>query len=106
MPPKNRTSTGSLDERGLPPPPALNVDPWTDELLIDLPRWHQMLRDGGSVVYLPKYNCYAVGGYTEAVSGMADHENLISSAGVGLYDVRKGEHLRPPSPVAESDPPF
>ena len=93
-------SAGVQDGASLTAPPASDVDPFVTDLLLDTPRWQEMLREAGSVVHLAKYGCYAIGRYAEVAAGMADFQNLISSAGNGLYDVRKGEHLRPTGPAS------
>ena len=85
--------------------PVLDVDPYDEALLADPLGWFQMLRDAGPVAYIPRYQVLAVGRYEETHSTFSDHENFVSSRGVGLNDFKLEKPWRPPSIILEVDPP-
>lgn len=86
--------------------PALDLDPYSEEFLLDPYPFHKQLRDAGPVVWLPKYGVYAMARYGEVRSALQDWETFVSSRGVGLSDFKKEEPWRPPSILLEVDPPF
>jgi cytochrome P450 len=87
------------------PPPVLDIDPFTEEVLADPYQFHESLRETGAVVWLRSYGIYATGRFEEVKTVMADHERFMASAGTGLYDLRKPGAWRPKSPLLETDPP-
>ena len=93
------------NDRQLPEPPVLDVDPFSDATLADPYPFHQRMRDTAPVVFIPKYNMYGVSGYDEARLALVDFERFTSSAGIGLTDIRKPGAWRDPSPITEVDPP-
>lgn len=85
--------------------PALDIDPYSDEFLLDPYPGHEQMRAAGPVVWLSKYGVYAAAQH-EAVRAMfADHGTFISSAGVGITNFHKEEPFRPKSLILEADPP-
>ena len=86
--------------------PVLDLDPYSEEFLLDPYPFHSQLRDAGPVVWLSKYNVYAMARYDEVRSALQNWETFVSSRGVGLSDFKKEEPWRPPSILLEVDPPF
>lgn len=85
--------------------PAVDVDPYSDEFLLDPYPFHQRLRDAGPVVWIPRYGIYAAARHETVRAVFADHGTFISSAGVGLANFNKEEPFRPKSVILEADPP-
>ncbi|MGV6871948.1 cytochrome P450 [Pseudochelatococcus sp. B33] len=85
--------------------PTLDVDPYSDTAVEDPYSFYETLREAAPVVYIPKYDCYAVGRYEETARVASDYECFTSTGGIGLTDIRKPGHLRPRSPITEVDPP-
>jgi 4-methoxybenzoate monooxygenase (O-demethylating) len=90
---------------GLLAPPALDIDPYSDENLIDPYPFFELLRDTAPVVYLQPLNVYAVGRYAEVTTVATDHKRFTVEGGIGFSDVRKPGFLRDRSPISEVDPP-
>jgi cytochrome P450 len=86
-------------------PPVLDIDPFTEQVLADPYPFHESLREAGAVVWLKPYGIYATGRDETVRTVMADHTRFITSAGTGLYDLRKPGAWRPRSPLLEVDPP-
>jgi cytochrome P450 len=85
--------------------PAVDVDPYSDEFLLDPYPFHAQLRAAGPVVWIPKYGIYAAARHEAVRAVFADHATYISSAGVGLANFHKEEPFRPKSVILEADPP-
>ena len=86
--------------------PVVDIDPFSAEFLTDPYASHCQMRDAGPVVYLPKYEIYAVARHAEVQAVLSDWETFISSAGVGLANFRKETPFRPQSLILEADPPL
>jgi 4-methoxybenzoate monooxygenase (O-demethylating) len=93
-------STAVLD------PPAFEWDPWTIENLVDPYPMNHALRETAPVVWLPKYNMYAVGRHEECKVVLSDYSRFMTSAGITMYDIRKAGLYRIPSRLLEVDPPL
>lgn len=85
--------------------PVLDVDPYAEDTLRDPLPYYAALRDAGPLVYIPRYNVLAVGRYDETRQTFSDHENFVSSRGIGLNDFKLEKPWRPPSIILEADPP-
>jgi hypothetical protein len=85
--------------------PHLDVDPFSMEFFADPYPTHEALREAGPVVYLDKWNVYAVARYAEVHAVLNDPATFCSSRGVGLSDFKKEKPWRPPSLILEADPP-
>jgi cytochrome P450 len=85
--------------------PALELDPFADDYLLDPYPHHERLRAAGPVVRLPRYDCYASGRYAVVKAVLEDPATFCSGAGVGLTNFRKEPPWRVPSLVLETDPP-
>lgn len=86
-------------------PPALHLDPFSEEVIVDPSAFFVALREAGPVVWLPQYGCYATGRHEEARIVLTDHARFTSEGGIGMSDIRKPGAWRPASPITEIDPP-
>ncbi len=85
--------------------PHLGVDPFSIDFFDDPYPTHELLRDTGPVVYLDKWNVYAVARYAEVHGVLNDPLTFCSSRGVGLSDFAREKPWRPQSIILEADPP-
>lgn len=85
--------------------PALDIDPYDDDVLRDPHEFHEQLRAAGPLVWIPRYSVYACRRFDQVHAGLRHWQDLISSAGVGLGDLRRGQHWRTPSLLIEAGPP-
>ncbi|MDI1263144.1 MAG: cytochrome P450, partial [bacterium] len=85
--------------------PHLALDPFSIAYFDDLDRQQEMLREAGPLVYLDKWNVYAVARYAEVHAVLNDPATFCSSRGVGLSDFAREKPWRPPSLILEADPP-
>lgn len=85
--------------------PASAIDPFSAEFLSDPAPFHETLRELGPVVYLEKYDVYAIARYEHVHLALTDWQSLQSGAGVGLSNFRREAPWRPPSLLLEADPP-
>ncbi|GAB3292149.1 cytochrome P450 [Parasphingorhabdus pacifica] len=84
---------------------VLDVDPFAESNLVAPYTMHERLRDAGPVVYLDRYQVWAMARHHEVHASLTDHETFCSSRGAGLSDFHKEEPWRPPSLLLEADPP-
>ncbi|RZK84012.1 MAG: cytochrome P450 [Rhodococcus sp. (in: high G+C Gram-positive bacteria)] len=90
------------------PAPALPVsdaDPFALDVLQDPLPFQAELRDAGPVVYLRRYDVFALGRYEQVHAALTDWQSFQSAAGVGLSNFRDETPWRPPSVLLEADPP-
>lgn len=85
--------------------PHVDVDPFSDEMIDEPYAMHEVVREAGPVVYLPKYDLITVARHAEVQSVLMNHQTFISSAGVGLANFRHEAPFRPKSILLEADPP-
>lgn len=85
--------------------PTWDIDPYDPAILADPYDYYAALREKGEVVYIPKYSVLAVGRYETTRKVFSDHENFLSSRGVGLNDFKLEDPWRAPSIILEVDPP-
>lgn len=85
--------------------PSLDLDPFSNDNLSDPYAAYQQLREAGPVVSLPRYGILALGRHHDVRRVLHDVRTFISSAGVGLADLRATPGVRSPSIVLEADPP-
>lgn len=93
---------------GLQKPPQLQSDPYDKETMLNPHLFYEALRETAPVVWLSKYDVYAVGRYDEVKIVMADFERFSTTAGVGLIDRRNpdSDNIRKRNPLTEEDPPI
>ncbi|HEY5853405.1 MAG TPA: cytochrome P450 [Aldersonia sp.] len=85
--------------------PVSDVDPFALDILADPRPFQAELRDAGSVVYLERYDVFAMGRYDEVHAALTDWQSFESGSGVGLSNFRHEKPWRPPSLLLEADPP-
>jgi cytochrome P450 len=85
--------------------PALDIDPFCIAFFDDPYPAHAAMRDAGPVVYLPRYDIYAVARYDDVRAMLMDWDNYRSARGVGISDFAKEKPWRLPSLLLETDPP-
>lgn len=85
--------------------PSDDTDPFSPEILEDPLAFQATLRDAGPVVYLTRYDVYAMARYEEVHAALVDWQEFESGAGVGLSNFRAEKPWRPPSLLLEADPP-
>lgn len=86
-------------------PPVDHADPFGPEILEDPSSFHRGLRDAGDVVYLDRYDVYAMGRYDTVHAALTNWQGFQSAAGVGLSNFRYEKPWRAPSLLLEADPP-
>src|SRR5436190_17138435 len=101
-PASSGSSAGAGGSAGFP---HLDVDPFSIEFFADPYPTHERLRETGPVVYLDKWNVYAVARHAEVHAVLNDPLTFCSSRGVGLSDFAKEKPWRPQSIILEADPP-
>lgn len=85
--------------------PEIDVDPFSAEMIDEPYAMHEVLREAGPVVFLPKYDLHVVARHAQVQSVLTNWESFISSAGVGLANFRHEAPFRPKSLLLEADPP-
>ena len=82
-----------------------DVDPFSHQVLADPLPMHAALRDAAPVVYLSRYDVYALARYRDVHAALINWQDFQSAAGVGLSNFRYEKPWRPPSLLLEADPP-
>lgn len=85
--------------------PVLDLDPFSDDYILNPYPYHAQLRDAGPIVHLEKWNVFAVGRYADVRAVLEDPATYCSGGGVGLTNFHKEKPWRPPSMLLETDPP-
>lgn len=85
--------------------PVWDINPYDEAILADPAPYYAELIGKGPVVYIPRFSILALGQYATTHKVFSDHENFVSSRGVGLSDFKLGTPWRPPSIILEVDPP-
>lgn len=85
--------------------PASDSDPFSRAVIEDPSALHAELRDAGPVVYLTRYETYALARYDDVQAALVNWQQFPSGYGVGLSNFRYERPWRPPSLLLESDPP-
>lgn len=86
--------------------PGLDIDPFSRSFFDDPFPTHAALRDAGPVVYLPRYDVFAVARYEHVRAMLLDWQSFSSARGVGLSDFAREKPWRLPSLLLETDPPL
>lgn len=82
--------------------PAVDVDPFSDELLADPYDYYRDLRDAGPVFSLPRYDVLGIARFQDVRAGMKDWQRLASTEGPG-FNAPFNEKMK--GTVVASDPP-
>jgi 4-methoxybenzoate monooxygenase (O-demethylating) len=85
--------------------PASDADPFGPRYLADPAPMYAALRDAGPVVYLTRYDVYALARYAQVHEALVNWQEFVSRHGVGLSNFKYEEPWRPPSILLEADPP-
>lgn len=88
--------------------PALDIDPYTDEVLRDPADFHLRLRQAGPVVRVQQsegFNLVAVGRDQDVRAIFDDPVTYLNSRGGGILDLERDEPFREPGLLQEKDPP-
>ena len=85
--------------------PCIDLDPFSDEALANPVPYYRELRETAPVVWLSKYELFAVGRHHDVRRVLHDVRTFISSAGVGMANLRSEPGIRSPSLILEADPP-
>jgi cytochrome P450 len=86
--------------------PSLDIDPFCQAFFDDPFPAHAALRDAGPVVYLPRYDLFAVARYADVQAALMNWGDFSSARGVGLSDFAREKPWRLPSLLLETDPPL
>ena len=87
--------------------PELDIDPYSEENLLDPYPMHERMREAGPVVRLTPYgSLLACARHAETHAVFNDHARFISGAGVGLTNFNLETPFRPKSLILEVDPPL
>jgi cytochrome P450 len=85
--------------------PVTDWDPFSDEALADPFPAYEELRAHGPVVYLSRYECWAVLDYLVITDVLNNWQDYSSAYGVGLDNFHKEKGWRAKSIILEVDPP-
>jgi cytochrome P450 len=85
--------------------PVSDFDPYADEVLRAPYPYYEQLRELGPVVWLERYQVYALARHNEVQAVLNDPKTFCSSAGVGLANFHTEEPWRKPSIILEADSP-
>ena len=85
---------------------SFDVDPFSTAYFDDPYPVQEQLREAGPVVWLSRYDIFAVARYEQVRATLLDWRTFSSARGVGLGDFAKEAPWRPKSIVLETDPPL
>jgi cytochrome P450 len=83
--------------------PSTDVDLWADEVLVDPYPVYADLRRLGPVVWMTKYDAFALPGYDEVRTVLQDWQHFTSARGVGMDDAMNAKSGRG---ILTTDPPL
>ncbi len=86
--------------------PRSDIDPYSDEFLADPFPFLAELREAGPVVYLDRYDVYAVTRYEQVQAILKQPLLFSSAAGTGITNIASANPWRKPSILLEVDPPL
>ncbi|MGY4466207.1 cytochrome P450 [Bradyrhizobium sp. LB9.1b] len=81
---------------------SYDVDLYSDEVILDPYDHYRVIRELGSVVYLPKHNLWAMSRHADVKAALLNHELFSSAKGVAANDVLNTAGL---GNAITSDPP-
>jgi 4-methoxybenzoate monooxygenase (O-demethylating) len=85
--------------------PISDIDPFSNAYILDPYPFHEQLREAGPLVWLQKWDVWAVTRYEQVKAVLTDWKNFCSSGGVGLSNFRTERPWRTLSLLLETDPP-
>lgn len=86
--------------------PRSDIDPFSEEFLTDPFGVLHDLRAAGPVVFLTRYDIWALARHEQVEAVLRDPVRFASGAGVGLHDARQPGYWRRPSLLLETDRPL
>ncbi|MXO66676.1 cytochrome P450 [Altericroceibacterium endophyticum] len=86
-------------------PVELGIDPFAETTLRNPGAFDDAALAADSVLYLPKYDLYAVARHEHVKAIFTDWRRYSSAAGTGLTHIGKSGNWRRPSLILENDPP-
>lgn len=86
-------------------PCVIDIDPFAEETLRDPAAFESEALSAGPVLYLPKYDLWALARHELVKSAFTDWRRFSSASGTGLTNIRKAAVWRRPSLILETDPP-
>jgi cytochrome P450 len=89
--------------------PAIDLDPYSDNVLADPSEFFLALRSAGSVVRVPQsegFDIVAVGRDATARSILENHGDFLNGRGGGILDLQHDEPFREPGVLQETDQPY
>ena len=89
-----------------PDVPTFDFDPFSREFFDDPYPAHEAMREAGPVVWIPRYQVWAMARHDDVHTAFNDWQTYCSGRGVGLSDFAKEEPWRPRSLLLEVDPPY
>jgi cytochrome P450 len=89
-----------------PDVPTFDFDPFSREFFDNPYPAHEAMREAGPVVWIPRYQVWAMARHDEIHGALNDWQTYCSSRGAGLSDFAKEKPWRPPSIILEADPPL
>jgi cytochrome P450 len=92
--------------RRTPDVPTFDFDPFSRAFFDNPYPAHEAMREAGPVVWIPRYQLWAMARHDQVHGALNDWQTYCSSRGVGLSDFAKEKPWRPPSIVLEVDPPY
>lgn len=84
--------------------PVLDDDPFSTATLGNPLPFQERLREAGPVVFLAKYNAYAIGRYEDLSAAVANWQDLSSGSGVGLNEPWRARGLLQMDPPEHDAP--
>src|SRR3954469_1245122 len=84
---------------------SLDLDPFSSSVLTEPLEFYRELRETAPVVWLSRYGVFALGRHHDVRRVLHDVRTFISSAGVGMANLRSEPGIRSPSLILEADPP-
>jgi cytochrome P450 len=84
---------------------ASDIDPFSSGYILDPYPAHRWMRDAGPVVWLEKWNVWAVARHEQVQAVLTDWKTFCSGAGVGIANMKQSGNWRTPSLLLETDPP-
>jgi cytochrome P450 len=94
-----------MDRRGASTPAIIELDPFSEDVLRHPHTFDRAALDGGTVLYLPQYDLWALARYDHVKAAFADWRRFSSAAGTGLTHIKRQANWRKPSVILETDPP-
>ena len=83
----------------------IDIDPFAESTLLDPRRFDEVALAAESILYLPRYDLWALARHDHVKSAFADFRRFSSASGTGLTHIGKSGNWRRPSLILENDPP-